>query len=127
MLGITSFSEIDPRSWSEKIIQLKAEPTLLEQSSKELRQLRDRLRDLESSIESGEQELTRLDAISDFCEIDSKNVCRGPRREQQLDRFPQYDHAATENAFADIVFGQLYEAMRGLREASTPALAGRKL
>ena len=104
LLGISTFSEIDPRSWSEKIIQLRADQTLLEQSSKELRRLRERLRELESAIKSGEQELSLQDGDLRLLR-DRLEKCqrKTTEREQQLARFPQYDHSATEDAFAEIV------------------------
>lgn len=106
LLGISTFSEIDPRSWSEKVIQLRAEQTLLEQSSKELRQLRERLRELESAIKSGEQELSRHDGDLRLLR-DRLEKCqqKTTERERQLERFSQYDHSATESAFAEIVAG----------------------
>ena len=106
LLAITAFSEIDPRSWSEKVIQLRADQRLLEQSSKELRQFRERLRELESAIKSGEQELSGHDGdlrlLRDRLERCQQTTAE---RKQQLERFPQYNHSATENAFAEIVAG----------------------
>jgi uncharacterized protein YPO0396 len=106
LLGISTFSEIDPRSWSEKVIQLKADQALLEQSSNELRQFRERLRELESAIKAGEQELSQQDGdlrlLRDRLE---KSQEKATERQRQLNRFPQYDHSATESAFAETVAG----------------------
>lgn len=104
LLSIAAFSEIDPGSWSDRLIQLKSERNLLEQSSKEVLELRNRLHDLDLSIKSGEAELSGHDGELRLIRDRLDNCNKGiDERTKQTLKFPDYNHAATQEAFAGIV------------------------
>ena len=103
LLGIADFAEIDPHRWSEQLIHLKSEQTLLERTSEELRTLRDQLRAIETAIESGEKELRQIDGDHAVCQnrIDTnRRLAQG--RENQLKEFPAYKHDVAEAGFAEV-------------------------
>jgi uncharacterized protein YPO0396 len=103
LLGIADFAEIDPHRWSEQLIHLKSEQTLLERTSEELRTLRDQLRAIETAIEAGEKELRQIDGDHAVCQnrIDTnRRLAEG--RENQLKEFPAYKHDVAEAGFAEV-------------------------
>jgi uncharacterized protein YPO0396 len=103
LLGIPDFAEIDPHRWSEQLIRLKSEQTLLERTSEELRALRERLRDIDIAIEAGENELRQIDGELGRLH-DRIDVCRGlaEERQNQLSAFPKYEHDMAEAGFGEL-------------------------
>lgn len=106
LTGIAEFSDIDPDGWSERVIRLRAEQSLLERSSDQLRLLQDRLRGIDDVIRRNDDELGRCNAqlgrISDRLE-----TCRARARarEQQLTDAGGIDYDSLENSFVDVVSG----------------------
>ena len=104
LLGIADFAEIDPHRWSEQLIQLKSEQTLLERTSEELRTLRDQLRAIETAIETGEEELRQIDGdLGKLLDRIDTSRRLAEERENQLKEFPTYQHDVAEAGFAEVI------------------------
>lgn len=104
LLNVAEFSEIDPQHWSEQLIRLRMEKSLLERNSKELYDLRSRLHQVETGIDTLEikvreldGELGRLDGQMQDCEK-AAEVRKG-----QLRDLPAYDHEKTEVEFTRLM------------------------
>jgi uncharacterized protein YPO0396 len=104
LLNIADFGEIDPERWRNEVMRLRTEQALLERSSHELRALQDRLREIDTAISTGEEDLRRRDGelgrlrvLLEACEK------RAQAREQQLAERGGFDHTGLEAAFAEIV------------------------
>lgn len=106
LLSIVDFSEINPHRWSQEIIRLGSERDNLEQSSDELRSLREQLKAKDGSISDGEKELqhrdTELGSLRDRVQRCKKATTD---RENQLRTFIDYDHDIAERGFVEIVTG----------------------
>ena len=103
LLGITDFSEIDPRRWSDEIIRLRNERELLERSSDQLRELQERLRAVESEIRASEEQLAtcngELGRLRDRLQDCQR---RAQQREKQVLAFLDYDHKRAAEEFAEV-------------------------
>jgi len=106
LLAIRDFIEIDPEHWLHEVMRLRTEQDLLERSSKELRALQERLRNIDSAIQAGEDDLRERDGelgrVRDRLEVCQR---RTSDREQQLADLSGFDHDGLEAAFADITAG----------------------
>src|SRR4029077_2327029 len=89
-----------------ELIRLKTERELLEQSSDQLRALQDRLREIDATIDIGEEDVRQHDReigrLRDRLET-YRN--RAQDRERQVAGFPGYYHIAAESGFGEIVAG----------------------
>ncbi len=87
-------------------MRLRTEQDLLERSSKELRALQERLRNIDTAIQAGEDDLRERDGelgrVRDRLEACQR---RTSDREQQLADLSGFDHDGLEAAFADITAG----------------------
>jgi uncharacterized protein YPO0396 len=103
LLGITEFSDIDQRRWSEEVIRLGAERELLERNSDQLRVLQNRLREVDAAIKKRREELAQCDGELGRLR-DRLGACRkrAQDRERQIANFGGYVHEAAEKAFAEI-------------------------
>jgi len=85
------------------LIALKAEQQTLQESSREMRALRDRLTAIDKAIATGEGELALLNGTIAVAEADlEKTGQRAEAREKQLARFTDYDHEAVEVGFREV-------------------------
>ncbi len=104
LAAVVDFSDIDPTGWNERIIRLRAEQALLEQSSDQLRSLQARLLDIENAIRRGDEDLgrynTQLGRLSD--RLDTCRT-RAHAREQQLADAGGIDHDSLAHGFVEIV------------------------
>lgn len=103
LLSIVEFSEIDPQRWRAEVMRLRAEQQLLERSSHQLRSLQERLREIDTAISTGEDELRGRDG--DLGRLrDRLEACRlrAQDRERQLAEVAAFDHDGLEAAFAEI-------------------------
>jgi uncharacterized protein YPO0396 len=104
LLSVTDFAEIFPTVWSERLISLRSEKALLEQSSKELLELQSRLSQIDTEISAREADIRKIDG--DLGRLDDRLVnCRRTleARVRQLAAYPNYEHGAAVADFEDIV------------------------
>lgn len=103
LASVEDFSEIDPARWSRQLIALKAEQKRLQESSREIRVLRDRLVEIDKAIDTGERELARLNGAIAVAEADLETTgMRADSREKQLARFTDYDHETAQAGFREV-------------------------
>jgi len=101
LLTIMEFDDVSPESWSAKILRLRTERELLEQSSSELQAVRARIADLAARTEVADRELRNRHAEFVHQERELERFARLlASRENELRTFIGYDHdtAAAELA-----------------------------
>lgn len=103
LLRIENYAEIDPTSWSERLIGLKTEKALLERSSQELLELQERLKKIEVDISAREEEISSLDGdLGRLRDRLTTYATMLQRRTTQRNAFSAYDHVAASAAFEDL-------------------------
>ena len=100
LLAIAQFLDINPGHWAEQLIRLRAEKQLLESTSKELHLLRQRKSQLESDIDTLDQQVRQLDGEVRLLENElSVSESASKTRQAQLNESVAYDHARTDADF----------------------------
>ncbi len=104
LLGINQFLEINPAHWSQQLIRLRSEKELLENSSKELHLLRQRKSEIETEINSLDQQLRQTDGEVRILAKDV-NDCNNISqvRKAELEKFPDYEHEKIDADFARLL------------------------
>jgi uncharacterized protein YPO0396 len=104
LLGINQFLEINPAHWSEQLIRLRSEKELLENSSKELHRLRQRKSEIETEINSLDQQFRQSDGEVRILANDVSNCDKVSEvRKTELEKFPDYEHEKSDADFVRLI------------------------